>query len=126
MATILWIDDETLGFRNRKLLLKKFGHDLLTATAVGPAIELFVNNPVELVILDCHMSCMSSHSVVGLFRRLRPHLPIIMLSSFCPVPCSRAAEVDVCIQKNKSALTLLTAIHTLIRGPVHTSKLTAA
>ncbi len=114
MATILWIDDETLGFRNRKLLLKKCGHDLVTATSVRSAIELFAQNPIDLVVLDCHMACMSSHEIVALLRRLRPCLPIIMLSAFCRPQCGRTSAVDACLQKNQSAITLLTTIHALL------------
>jgi response regulator RpfG family c-di-GMP phosphodiesterase len=101
MATILWIDDETLGFMNRKLLPKKCGYDLPTATAVRPAIELFINNPVELVILDCHMAL----------------LPSAMQAR------SRSGRLHA---KTESALTLLTAIYTLVRCLAHTFWATAA
>jgi DNA-binding response OmpR family regulator len=116
VATVLWIEDETRGFANRKLLLQKCGHHLLTASNVRRVMDLFVQNPIDLVILDCHMWCMSSESIVTLLRTLRPTLPIILLSAFCPTACRRAAEANGCMQKSESAITLLAMIKTLTEG----------
>jgi len=56
---------------------------------------------------------MSSKGMVALLRTARPAVPILMLSSFCPVPCAYAAEVNVCVQKHESTIKLLTLINSL-------------
>ena len=53
---ILCIDDADIALRVRKLLLGSEGYNVLTADSGEEGLELFRQNPVELVIADHFLS----------------------------------------------------------------------
>ncbi len=115
MPTVLCIDDHTYRLAQLEALLEAGGYTVITAGDTESALDLFANNPVDAVILDCHLLSMRSSDVVAALKYLRPNLPVILLSAFCPVPCSRATAAAACIQKGESELALLSALATATR-----------
>ena len=56
LPLILCIDDAEVALLARKLLLGREGYNVLTANSGEEALEIFKQNPVELVIADHFLS----------------------------------------------------------------------
>ena len=48
-------DKASSKLEGRKILLQENGYQVLTAANGKDAVQAFVANPVDLVLLDCHM-----------------------------------------------------------------------
>lgn len=115
MPTILCIDDHTYRLTRLEALLEAGGYTVLSAGNTEAALELFATNPVDAVILDCHLLSMRSSDVLAVLKHLRPTLPVVLLSAFCPEACARASQADACIEKGESEIALLSALAALTR-----------
>ncbi len=115
MPTVLCIDDHTYRLTRLEALLEAGGYTVLSAGGTQAALELFATNPVDAVILDCHLLSIDSRDVLAVFKHLRPNLPVVLLSAFCPRPCERASQADACIEKGESEIELLSALAALTR-----------
>ena len=82
MAILLCIDDQESSLQIRKMFLEAQGHAVLTATTGRSGLELLAANSVDVLILDYRMPGMGGEEVAREARRLRPELPIIMLSGY--------------------------------------------
>ncbi len=115
MPTVLCIDDHTYRLTRLEALLEAGGYTVITASDTQNALESFANNPVDAVILDCHLVSMRSSDVIAGLKHLRPNLPVILISAYCPEPCSRSSQAAVCIEKGESELELLAALAAVTR-----------
>ncbi len=110
MPTVLCVDDHTYRLTQLEALLEAGGYTVVTAGDPQSALEMFANNPIDAVVLDCHLLSMRSSDVIEVLKHLRPSLPVILLSAYCPAPCGRATQATACIQKGESELALLSAL----------------
>lgn len=111
---ILCIDDEDMGLQIRKVVLERAGYRVTTATSGPSGLEIFAQTPVDLVILDYFMPSMHGGLVAAELRRLRPNIPIILLSAYVNLPRDIARVVDCTIVKGDNPETLLTRIRELL------------
>ena len=109
-AVLLCIDDNEGLLRCEKEFLESFGYTVLTAPSGGKGLELASMYPVEVVIVDYVMPEMNGHEVAVEMRRLKPQVPIIMLSAAVDVPEQTVRVVDALITKDRLASQLLPAI----------------
>jgi len=99
MPTLLYIDDQTCGSRMLVKKLRGAGYDVQIAPDADEAVGLFRLYAVDAVLMDCHIESNSHRAIAPLFRRISSNTPIVMLSSFCGVPCKRFQYADACVQK---------------------------
>lgn len=111
VGTILCIDDQTYALAARVESLRAQGHIVIVVGSPQAALDSLLTNPIEAAVIDCHMA--GALLVADLLKRIRPELPIIMLASYCAVPCHRRA-VTACIGKGEPAATLLRALRMLL------------
>ena len=97
-------------FECEKAFLESFGYTVLTAPSGGKALELASIHSVDLVVLDYFMPEMDGQELAVRMKRLRPQLPIIMLSGAVDVPDQALELVDAFIAKDRLASQLLPAI----------------
>jgi CheY-like chemotaxis protein len=83
---ILCVDDNATPLLVRKLLLENVGYAVLTATSGEQAIELLRHNPVTLVVTDHVMSGMTGVEAAREMKRLKPEVPIILVSGHSEQP----------------------------------------
>lgn len=85
MAKILIVDDEP-GIRDLlQRILRKEGHEVLTAGGGGTALELLCNTQPDVVVLDLKMPWIGGLTVLEQIRRLQPSQPVIILTGVgCP------------------------------------------
>lgn len=111
---ILCIDDETLGLQIRKVVLERAGYRVETATNGATGLETFAKDKVDLVILDYSMPSMHGGLVAAEIRRMRPTVPIILLSAYVNLPRDVTEVVDCTVVKGENPEILLTRIRELL------------
>jgi len=80
MASILVVDDDQFM---RKLLreeLVKEGHNIQTVEAGSIAIKRILVENFDVLILDIHMAGITGQETISVVKRIRPHLPIIVIT----------------------------------------------
>jgi len=73
-----WVQDPIV------VLLRQAGYEILTANDGRDAVTIFEQNADEVVavLLDCHMPGGSGEEVFEQLRRIRPNIPVVMMSGF--------------------------------------------
>src|SRR5690348_17763743 len=108
-AMILCIDDDGLALEARKELLESCGYDVLTACSGQDGLRMFASRLVDAVIVDYQMPEMSGDRVAGEMRRIKPRVPILMLSAYNDLSRTQLGDVDAFVCKSESWAKLLSA-----------------
>lgn len=111
---ILCIDDEELGLRVRKIVLERAGYRVATAIDGPLGLSIFAQERVDLVVLDYSMPSMDGGAVAQEMRRLRPEIPIILLSAYINLPPEVVRMVDCTMLKGDGPGVLLRTIKDLL------------
>ncbi|MCU1283721.1 MAG: response regulator receiver protein [Acidobacteriales bacterium] len=112
--TLLYIDDKPERLVVLKAVLESTGYRVLTADSGLRGLELFLAEPIDLVILDYYMPSMDGGAVATKMRRLRPNVPIIIFSGALTLPELVIAMVDGYISTSEEPELLLEKIGTLL------------
>jgi CheY-like chemotaxis protein len=108
--TILCIDDDDGVLSYHRALLERRGFEVLTAASARQGLQIAAACAVAAVILDYHMPEMNGHQVAIEIKRLRPQVPIVMVSSDEEVPEQALQTVDAFVSKNEASKRLLPVI----------------
>ena len=76
---ILCVDDNEQNLSVLKFMLVTNGYRVVSAPTGQEAIEIFKENPVDLVVADFGMPQMNGNQLVDRLKRLAPHVPMILL-----------------------------------------------
>jgi len=115
---ILLVDDNQPGLAARKSVLEELGHRITTATGGHEALEHFAKDRYDLVVTDFKMPRMNGIEFIERLRKLRPALPIILVSGFAePLGLDESnTGADVVIQKSANEVAhLVRAVNRLLR-----------
>jgi CheY-like chemotaxis protein len=115
-ATILCIDDHWNGLVGRKILLEDNGYEVLEATGGDEGLKLFLSHSVDAVVLDYQMPGMKGDVVAAEMKRVRSHVPIMLLSAHGPLPKSKLDAVDTFLSKSQPPKVLLSTLQDLLNG----------
>src|ERR1700691_4099529 len=113
-ATILCIDDHWNGLIGRKMLLENNGYKVLEATDGDEGLKLFLSHSVDAVVLDYQMPGMNGDVVAAKMKRVKSHVPIMLLSAYGPLPKSKLATVDTFLSKSQPPSMLLSTLQDLL------------
>jgi len=108
--TILCIDDDDGMLGYQRALLERRGFAVLTAASARQGLQIAAACAVAAVIVDYHMPEMNGHEVATEIKRLRPQIPIIMVSSDDAIPEHALNVVDAFVSKNEASSRLLPVI----------------
>jgi CheY-like chemotaxis protein len=86
LPVVLCIDDAEVALRVRKLLLASAGYSVLTASSGEEGLELFKQNPVDLVIADHFLSEKTGAEIAREMKDLKPKVPILIVSAASEEP----------------------------------------
>ena len=84
--TILIVDDEVNIRTTLKLLLSERGFGVEAVGSGEEAVEQVQERKVDAVLLDLNLPGMDGIETMGQLRRLRPQLPIIIITAFGSIP----------------------------------------
>jgi CheY-like chemotaxis protein len=108
--TILCIDDDDGVLSYHRALLERRGFDVLTAASARQGLQIAAACAVAAVILDYHMPEMNGHQVATEIKRLKPQVPIVMVSSDDAIAEQALNVVDAFVSKNEAPSRLLPVI----------------
>lgn len=111
---ILCVDDETTGLEIRKLTLESQGYRVLITDSGAQGLTIFSSEAIDLVILDYKMPGMNGDVVAERMKRLKPSVPILMLSAYVDLPRETLALVDVYLTKGEGPIAMLKAVAELL------------
>jgi two-component system, chemotaxis family, chemotaxis protein CheY len=80
-AKILIVDDSGLARKTVRQVLEELGHSVEEASDGAQALERYVLNRHDVVILDMVMHGMYGLEVLAKFRELNPSLPVIVATA---------------------------------------------
>ena len=107
---ILCIDDDDDVLSYHKALLERQGYDVLTAASAREGLRLAEVSPIAAVVVDYHMPEMNGNEVAAEIKRIRPELPIVMVSSDNAIPKLVLDAVDAFVAKDDAHTHLLPMI----------------
>ena len=84
MARILLIDDDESVLELLQMFLKQAGYDVITASDGDEGVQLYRQDPPELVITDAMMGPTSGPSVIRELRTEFPLAKIIAMTGYGP------------------------------------------
>jgi len=113
-ATILCVDDHWNTLIGRKMLLEQNGYKVLAATDGSEGLRLFLTNPVDAVVLDYQMPGMSGDVIAAKMKVFKSQVPIMLLSSYGPLPRKKLKSVDTFLSKSQPPRIFLSALHELL------------
>src|SRR5208283_3196379 len=113
-ATILCIDDHWNGLIARKMLLENNGYEVLEATGGDEGLKLFLSHSVDAVVLDYQMPGMNGDVVAAKMKRVKSHVPIMLLSGYGPLPKKKLKAVDTFLSKSQPPKILLSTLRDLL------------
>jgi CheY-like chemotaxis protein len=113
--TILCIDDDEAALNSRRRMLESAGYRVLYARSGKQGLELLHSERVHTVLLDYWMPEQKGLEVARAIRRLKPQLPIIVLSGYASLGDEAIGLADDWFMKGDPAENLLSKIADLVR-----------
>ena len=97
---VLCVDDEDLQLRMRTALFESAGYEVLPAQSATAAMEIFRSSKVDAVVMDYWLSGKDGNgtAVAEEMKRLRPQIPVLILSGLGSLP-GESAIVDLWLSK---------------------------
>jgi CheY-like chemotaxis protein len=83
---------------------------VLTAASARQGLQIAAVCAIAAVIVDYHMPEMNGHEVATEMKRLRPQVPIVMVSSDDGIREQALSVVDAFVSKNEASRRLLPVI----------------
>ena len=112
---VLCIDDQATALELRKLVLQKTGYRVLTATSAHHALEIFRENPVDVVLMEDVVGNTGTSALVLQMKTLKPEVPVAIYSAGRAESLEGLSAVaDMFITKLVSVDELLRAIEKLL------------
>jgi CheY-like chemotaxis protein len=111
---VLCVDDELDGLIGREALLKQEGYAVLISTSPNEALKLFASCHVDAVVLDYQMPEMRGDMVASRMKRLKPDIPIMLLSAHDSFPEEMLDHVDKFFSKREPPRKFVAALQVLL------------
>jgi DNA-binding response OmpR family regulator len=85
-ALILCIDGQQTYLVARQQVLVTAKHKVVSTTTADSAMELFLDLPIEMVVMDNYLSEMTGVALAREMKRCKPHVPILLISGDIEYP----------------------------------------
>lgn len=112
---ILCIDDDPQALRVRRILLESIGYKVVSESDPERGLRAFRANDFDAVVMDYQMPGMTGGEAAAAMKRLRPDVPILILSSLPWLPENAPQDaIDAFVQKGEPLRVLTSRIEQLI------------
>jgi PAS domain S-box-containing protein len=109
---VLCVDDEPSGLKLRQLILERKGYLVFTAGTASEALAIFKSRDFDLVVTDHLLGRETGTAMAKEMKRLKPHVPIIVLSGTTDTP-EGIEIVDAFLSKTEGPQSLLAKVKEL-------------
>jgi CheY-like chemotaxis protein len=113
-AFLLCVDDDPTGLDLKKTILERNGYGVLTARDGTEALRVFLQNHVDLVLVDYEMQGMKGHEVARWIKGMNPRTPVMLHSGSPVLPDEALRATDAFVPKGSALYVLIAAISGLI------------
>ena len=112
--TILCVDDELNGLTGREFLLRQHGYNVMITTSSHQGLRLLQSVAVDAVILDYRMPEMMGDVLAARMKRLKPDVPIMLLSAHDHLPQAALRSTDIFLSKSAPPSEFVVAVDNLL------------
>lgn len=102
---------------SRKLLLEQNGYHVIESSDAMEALRIFCKHWVDAVIVDYQMPGMSGDAVAARMKGVKAEVPILLLSSYGPLPPKKLRSVDMFLAKSTESRMLVSSVRKLLSKP---------
>jgi CheY-like chemotaxis protein len=95
-------------------LLQENGYELVTATNGAEGLRLLMSRPVDAIVLEYHLGLLDGAVVATEIKKVKPHIPIVMLAEHMELPDGALKSVDALVTKSDGAHFLGSAVHSVL------------
>lgn len=113
---VLFLDDNLDMLELYEAYFQGNGYSVLTSSAGANAIRLAEANPISVAVVDYEMPEMNGHEAALALKRVRPALPVIMVSGSNNIPPEALQAVDCFVPKCASQRHLGEIIEIFVRS----------
>ncbi|MFZ1010692.1 MAG: response regulator [Candidatus Sulfotelmatobacter sp.] len=99
--TILCIDDDRSALDYHRALLERSGYLVLTASSARRGVEIARTCAISLVLVDYHMPEMTGDEVANTIKRVKPTVPVIIVSSDDEIRKAALGQADGFVLKDE-------------------------
>lgn len=92
---LLCVDDDSKFRQFYRTLLGSYGYDVAVAANGRQALKLFLSNKIDAVLTDFEMPEMTGCELAARLKRLRPELPVLLLSGSKSVAIPKAVDASL-------------------------------
>jgi|SRR4029077_6778699 two-component system, cell cycle sensor histidine kinase and response regulator CckA len=111
---LLCVDDDS-GFRHfYETLLASYGYDVTLAANGKQALKLFLSRKIDAVLTDFEMPGMTGTELATRLKRLRPDLPVLLVSGSKSVVDAPPKTVDASVAKGIPVTKLVDQLELMI------------
>lgn len=115
--TVLCIDDDWNALIARKAFLEQNGYRVIESSDSAQGLRLFCKLHVDAVIVDYQMPGMAGDRIAARMKGLKAGIPILLLSSYGPLPATKLRSVDMFLAKADEPKLLASALGKLLSKP---------
>jgi DNA-binding response OmpR family regulator len=95
-------------------LLQENGYELVTATNSSEGLRLLMTRPVDAIVLEYHLGLLDSGVVATEIKKVKPQIPIVMLTDHLELPDGALKSVDALVTKSDGAHFLWATVHFIL------------
>lgn len=99
MKTILCIGGEEPALNQLKTTVEQAGYEAVTAATAQQGLDLFANQSVDGVLLDCHLPDLNGVTVRRRMTHMNPEIPVLMFEGAIPPSSIGLRCIEAYIQK---------------------------
>lgn len=110
LPLLLCIDDDADSGAVRKRFLEANGYEVLTASDGCSGVELFEQNRIALVVLNCCEESLDGEVVARMLKRRKPKVPIVIMTGLHELPAATRQMADRVVTQASGSDFLLSTI----------------
>jgi DNA-binding response OmpR family regulator len=92
-------------------VLRENGYELLTASSGSEGLRLVMSQPIDAIVLEYHLGLIDGAVVAADIKKVKPQLPIVMLTDHLDLPDGALNSVDALVIKSDGAHFLWATVH---------------
>jgi DNA-binding response OmpR family regulator len=94
--------------------LQQSGYELVIATTGHEGLRLFMERPVDAIVLEYQLALLDGAVVAKEIKQVRPTIPIVMLTDNLELPDGALKSVDALVTKSDGPHFLLATVHLVL------------